>query len=171
MVLQVNQEFCSGCGVCVDTCCVGAIQMVGLHAVIDEALCTQCEFCVDACPNGAITVRSVSARCMPVIVPPAAESCLVPVQGEIVQPDSAMPARGLAPLAGAALAFLGREVAPRLVDVLINSLERRLAQPTTSAMTPISTSSRSLTSLSRGKQRQARFRGGRIGYRNLKGRR
>jgi len=171
MILQVNQEFCSGCGACVDTCCVGAIQMLDQHAVIDEALCTQCEACVDACLNGAITALSVSARCMPVMVPPVAESRPVPVQGGIVQPETAMPARGLAALAGAVLAYLGHEVAPRLVDVLITLLERRLAQPTTSAMTPLSTSSRSLTSLSRGKQRQARFRGGRIGYRNLKRRR
>ncbi len=171
MILQVNQEFCSGCGVCADTCCVGAIQMVDQHAVIDEALCTQCEACIDACPNGAITALYVSASCMPVMVPPAAESRPVPVQGEIVHPEMAMPARGLVPLAGAALAYLGREVGPRLIDVLITSLERRFAQPTTTAMTPLSSSSRSLTSLSRGKQRQARYRGGRIGFRNLKGRR
>ena len=108
---------------------------------------------------------------MPVIVSPAVESRPVPVQGEIVQPETAMPVRGLVPLAGAVLAYLGREVGPRLIDVLITSLERRLTQPTTTAMTPLSTSSRSPTSFSRGKQRQARYRGGRIGFRNLKGRR
>jgi NAD-dependent dihydropyrimidine dehydrogenase PreA subunit len=171
MFIQVNQELCDGCGVCVETCPVGAIQLVDQRAVIDDALCTQCEACVDACPNGAITALSVPARSAPIVALPAAESRIVPARDQAALPETAAPARGLASLAGAVLAFLGREIAPRLADALITALERRLARPTTTSIAPASSSSRSLTAKSRGEQRQARYRGGRIGYKNHKERR
>jgi NAD-dependent dihydropyrimidine dehydrogenase PreA subunit len=171
MVIQVNQELCTGCGVCVDACSVGAIQLVDQRAVFDDALCTACEACIEVCPNEAITTRSILEPSVSIVTLPAAESHPVLVRDQVALPETATPARGLAPLAGAALAFLRSEVAPRLVDVLVTALERRLARPTTTVMTPLSTSSRSLATQSRGKRRQVRYRRGRIGNRNHKERR
>lgn len=172
MVIRVNQESCDSCGICVDTCSVGAIQLVDQRVVIDEALCTQCEACTDACPNGAITALSVPARNIAIAALPAAESRIVLVQKRVALPETASPARGLIPLAGAALTFLGREVVPRLADVMITALERRLARPTTTAVALTSAPSRNLASQGRGEQRkQSRYRGGRTGNRNHKGRR
>ena len=171
MVIQVNQELCTGCGVCLEACTVRAIQLVDQRAVIEDAVCTQCETCMDACSNGAITALSISARSAPVAALLAAESRIVPARDQAALPETAAPARSLALLAGAALAFLGREVAPRLADVLIAALERRLARPTTTAFAPLSTSSRSLTAQGRGERRQARYRRGRAGNRNHKERR
>jgi len=171
MVIQVDQELCTGCGVCVDACSVGAIHLVDQRPVIDNALCTACEACIEACLNEAITALYIPARNAPIMSLPVAESRPVPVRNQTALPETAAPARGLAPLAGAALAFLGSEIAPRLVDVLITTLERRLARPTITTITPLSTSPRSLTVQSRGKRRQARYRGGRTGNRNPKERR
>jgi Fe-S-cluster-containing hydrogenase component 2 len=166
MVIQVNQELCDGCGVCVDACSVGAIQLVDQQALIDDALCTQCEACADVCPNEAIAALSIPAGSVSIVVLPAAEPRPVPVRGQAALLTMAAPARGLRPLAGAALAFLGSDVAPRLVDVLIAALERRLSRLTTTTVTPVSTSSQSHTARGKGERMQARYRRGRSGYRN-----
>jgi Fe-S-cluster-containing hydrogenase component 2 len=171
MVIQVNQEICTGCGVCVDACSVGAIHLVNQRAEIDDALCTACKACLEACSNGAIVARSTLEPDLPIITLPmtATRPSLVLDQDQLS--EATAPARGLAPLAGAALAFLGREVAPRLIDVLISTLERKLTQPTTTAVAPLSTSARSLTQQNKGQRRQARYRGGQPGIINLKERR
>jgi electron transfer flavoprotein alpha subunit len=49
-------DACTGCGVCVEVCPFGAIEMVEGRAVINEA-CRACGQCVDACPVGAIEMR------------------------------------------------------------------------------------------------------------------
>jgi len=171
MVIQINQELCSGCGTCVEACSGGAIQIMDQQAVISEALCTQCEACIDACPNGAITHLSIPARSVSILVLPAAESRMVPARELAALPETTLPAQGLIPLAGAALTFLGREIVPRLADVLITALDRKLAQPKTTVISPLSTSPKVLTSQSRGKQRQVRYRGGRASTGNHKERR
>ena len=171
MVIQVNQELCTGCGVCLDACSVGAIQLVNQRAVIDGALCTACEACIEACPNEAMTTRSIPEPSMSIVTLTSAEAGLVPVREKVALPETAVPARGLVPLAGAALAFLGREAAPRLVDVLVTALERKLTRSTTTIVSPVSTSTRIFTIGDRGEQRQTRYRGGRTNTRNHKGRR
>jgi len=51
----VNQEMCEGCGVCVEECPVGAIQVDGdAIAAIDEAACVRCGRCHDVCPHDAV---------------------------------------------------------------------------------------------------------------------
>ncbi len=171
MMMQVNQELCAGCGLCMEACSIGAICFVNQRAVIDDNLCTRCEACVDACPNGAISIVLEPVHITSIEALPAAETQIIPISAHPVLPETAVPAHGLVPLAGAALAFLGREVAPRLVDVLITALDRRLAQPKTTAVTSLSTSPKVLITESRNKHRQARYRGGRLGSRIQKGRR
>ena len=161
MAMQVDQEFCAGCGACVDVCSVGAIQLVDWRGVIDENLCTGCEACIEACPNEAITMRSIQEPVVSIVRHPVAGIQPVPARDQTALPEASQPERSLATMAGAALAFLGREAAPRLVDVVISALERRLERSSTTAVTPLSTSSRGITTQSRGKHRQARCRGGR----------
>ncbi len=51
----VNQEMCEGCGVCVEECPVGAIQLDSDDvAAIDEAACVRCGRCHDVCPHDAV---------------------------------------------------------------------------------------------------------------------
>jgi Fe-S-cluster-containing hydrogenase component 2 len=53
-VYTVDEEECTGCGVCLEHCVSDAIEMQGHVAQIDQASCTSCGLCCEACPQGAI---------------------------------------------------------------------------------------------------------------------
>lgn len=166
MLLQVNQELCTGCGLCMEACLVGAIRLFDQRAVIDEALCTQCEMCLDACPNGAICIVATLALEITRVSPVVAESKVISIPTRTALPQSIEPRRGLAPLAGAALVFLGREVAPRLVNVLVSALEHRLSTPTSRALTTSPASPINPPRTSWGTRRQTRHRGGQKNFKH-----
>ena len=51
----VNQELCTGCGVCTEECPVGAISQEGDgRAVINESECIRCGKCHEVCPQEAV---------------------------------------------------------------------------------------------------------------------
>jgi len=51
----VNQEMCTGCGICVSECPVGAMELTADgFAVIDEDECIRCGRCHDVCPQDAV---------------------------------------------------------------------------------------------------------------------
>jgi len=59
LIANVNEEVCSGCGICVSICGFNAIETISdengkTHAKVNEALCKGCGVCVGACPSGAI---------------------------------------------------------------------------------------------------------------------
>lgn len=59
--IEVNQEKCSGCGICLALCTYNAPRLVKSDnkrsVVIDELKCKRCGVCASACPSGAITVK------------------------------------------------------------------------------------------------------------------
>ena len=62
IIAEVNEDICSGCGVCEAMCPYGAITIEVKEgkrvSVIDKALCKGCGTCVAACPSGAIQQAS-----------------------------------------------------------------------------------------------------------------
>ena len=51
----INEDMCTGCGVCVDECRVGAITVhENGKAAINEDRCIRCGKCHQACPNEAV---------------------------------------------------------------------------------------------------------------------
>ena len=56
--IELNQEICSGCGVCVALCSYDAIKLKesgdGAVAVINDLRCKRCGVCAAACPSAAI---------------------------------------------------------------------------------------------------------------------
>ena len=56
MAIQIDQEKCTGCGLCVDICPLEAISLENDKAKVDKGTCTECGQCVDECPNKAISI-------------------------------------------------------------------------------------------------------------------
>jgi len=61
MIPEVDQEKCSGCGICVELCPYNAISMEQAgdrpRAKIDPTQCKGCGLCSAACPSAAITLH------------------------------------------------------------------------------------------------------------------
>jgi len=126
-MIYVDGEKCTGCGACEAVCPIEAIQVSDGVARIDQDRCNECEACVEACPHQAILV----------VIEPAEEKVIslhdaglqIRREQKMLQPAPetalAEPRSRVVPVVGAALAFLGREVAPRLVTYLVDALDRR----------------------------------------------
>ena len=55
-IIEIDQEKCNGCGICVDACHEGAIGMVdGKAKLLRDDYCDGLGDCLPACPTGAIT--------------------------------------------------------------------------------------------------------------------
>jgi NAD-dependent dihydropyrimidine dehydrogenase PreA subunit len=51
----INEDECTACGICVDTCPNGVLDIVGDSvSVVNEDECTACGDCMEECPMGAI---------------------------------------------------------------------------------------------------------------------
>jgi MinD superfamily P-loop ATPase containing an inserted ferredoxin domain len=56
-IIAINNELCNGCGICVDACHEGALQMVdGKAALVSDSYCDGLGACLPDCPAGAITI-------------------------------------------------------------------------------------------------------------------
>ena len=135
-MIAINTERCDGCGVCVDACATGAIYLVGGKATLDDVLCrdfrekmaTSTAACVAACPAEAI-VLTEQAR-MPeqdLTRVPALRPEPEVVRVRAVPVPLSLRSRVL-PAMGAAIAWAGREIVPRLADYLLYDLERRATE-------------------------------------------
>ena len=54
-MVVVDEQECTGCGICADACPVEAISLADGVARIDHNECTECLTCVDECPVEAIS--------------------------------------------------------------------------------------------------------------------
>ena len=68
VIAAVEEELCSGCGICVDVCPYGARELVerkdgkGYVIQVTEVLCEGCGACSAACPVGACQQRNLKDR-------------------------------------------------------------------------------------------------------------
>ncbi len=56
-MVEIDEELCNGCGLCVIPCAEGAIELVdGKARVLDEELCDGAGFCLGVCATGALSI-------------------------------------------------------------------------------------------------------------------
>jgi len=61
-IVHIEEDLCTGCGVCVSPCAEGAIVIVdGKAKVVREELCDGAGFCLGVCPTGALTIEEREA--------------------------------------------------------------------------------------------------------------
>jgi ferredoxin len=62
-IVRIDEEKCTGCGLCVTPCAEGAIEIVnGKARLISEILCDGAGFCLGICPEGALTIEERKAE-------------------------------------------------------------------------------------------------------------
>ena len=121
-MIAINYEDCNGCGECVEICPTGAIILQNGKAALDESLCEGCQVCVDSCPQSAIVIREpipVGGGVIRITEP--APSMVVPEapRGVSIR-EAALPA------IGSILLWTGREIVPRLANLALDFLDRRI---------------------------------------------
>ncbi len=61
-IVKIDEEKCTGCGLCVTACAEGAIQIIdGKARLVSETYCDGLGACLGHCPEGAITVEQREA--------------------------------------------------------------------------------------------------------------
>jgi len=62
-IIEINEELCDGCGLCVPSCAEGAIQIIdGKARLVAEKYCDGLGACLGECPQGAIKITEREAE-------------------------------------------------------------------------------------------------------------
>jgi Fe-S-cluster-containing hydrogenase component 2 len=62
-IINIDEEKCNGCGLCVPSCAEGAIQIVdGKARLVSEIYCDGLGACLGECPEGALTIIEKEAE-------------------------------------------------------------------------------------------------------------
>ncbi len=62
-IIKIDEEKCTGCGLCVKACAEGAIEIIdGKAKLVSEIYCDGLGACIGDCPEGALTVEERDAE-------------------------------------------------------------------------------------------------------------
>jgi len=86
-IIKIDKELCNGCGLCVEACHEGAIQMVdGKAQLVSDQYCDGLGDCLPACPAGAIEI--IEREADPYNQQQPSELQNWPVQLKLINPGS-----------------------------------------------------------------------------------
>ena len=58
-MISVDRQACDGCGLCIEICPTGALQLVDDLIQVESSLCDECYACVDVCPQEALVQSEI----------------------------------------------------------------------------------------------------------------
>jgi len=62
-IVNIDEDKCNGCGLCIPNCAEGALQMIdGKARLVSDLLCDGLGACLGHCPEGAITIEEREAE-------------------------------------------------------------------------------------------------------------
>src|SRR5512136_2253478 len=62
-IITIDQEKCTGCGLCIPNCPEGAIQIIdGKARLVSDLMCDGLGACLGHCPEGAISIEKREAE-------------------------------------------------------------------------------------------------------------
>lgn len=97
-IIEIDEERCDGCGLCVPSCAEGSLKIVdGKARVIAENLCDGLGACLGECPNDALHIVEREAE----------DFDEVAVEKHLAQRDGKAGGHGLTPVAGPRLSSVG----------------------------------------------------------------
>ena len=57
-IVNIDEEKCTGCGLCIPNCAEGALQIInGKAKLVKDIYCDGLGACLGHCPEGAITIE------------------------------------------------------------------------------------------------------------------
>lgn len=62
-IIRIDEDKCNGCGICVDACAEGALEVIdGKARLVGEIYCDGIGACLSGCPTGALTIEERDAE-------------------------------------------------------------------------------------------------------------
>jgi len=156
MTVYIDAEKCIGCGLCVETCPVEAIQLVNGIAQIDYSLCRECEACIDVCTSGALSTKKTA---IPTIKREQLE--IVKTQPDHPVPVNIATQRQPSNWASVILALLSSDLIPRITDLVNTILAQKSQRPLPKTL-PIRYTSNINSNQQRRMRRRAQYRSRRL---------